>query len=551
MTICRPQGGVAPKRHVQLNLLLQFLWPPRRCPPTSSYCSLAFVPIITGLREYAETLEAGAVPKPHSLKRRGGDGGAGGQWVADVFPLGLESLLFGGFRGEVWIEPGEEPTQGALYRAGGASGAAAQGGVGVVLGAGNQTPVVALDILHVLVAQNMVVACKMNPVNEYAGPFLRRALAPLAAAGFLEFLYGGAAVGAALCAHPAAAAVHLTGSAATHDAIVWQGRPKEAEPPLATPCSAELGCVTPYIIVPGPWSDADLEYHADSVATGLTHNAGHNCLKAEVVVTDAEWPLRGKFLEALRRRLAAAPNRVSFYPGSGHRAAAFLKRFPDAEQIGGGTVEGADGALLAKPPPAADGQEGAGGPVDARQLPWLLKTGLAPEEAATRDENWCGVLQEVELRGCGGGAAAFLPAATRFANERCWGTLSCALFVHPATRAAHPGEVDAALGALRYGTICVNVPGNVGFALTKLGWGAYGRGGSPQDIGSGNCKVHNTLLFDHVQKSVVHGPWCFHPFPFWLTSNRNAEEVARLALQFLAAPSLGRATPLAAAALRG
>ena len=33
-----------------------------------------------------------------------------------VFPQGLSGLLFGGFKGEVWIQPGEASSQGALYR---------------------------------------------------------------------------------------------------------------------------------------------------------------------------------------------------------------------------------------------------------------------------------------------------------------------------------------------------------------------------------------------------------------------------------------------------
>lgn len=36
----------------------------------------------------------------------------------------------------------------------------------------------------------------------------------------------GMQVGAFLCNHPDVASVHLTGSAATYDAIVWQGKPK-------------------------------------------------------------------------------------------------------------------------------------------------------------------------------------------------------------------------------------------------------------------------------------------------------------------------------------
>ena len=38
-------------------------------------------------------------------------------------------------------------------------------------------------------------------------------------------------------------------------------------------------------------------------------------MKAELVVTDRSWPLRNKFLDALRRKLAAMPNRIAFYPG--------------------------------------------------------------------------------------------------------------------------------------------------------------------------------------------------------------------------------------------
>lgn len=88
------------------------------------------------------------------------------------------------------------------------------------------------------------------------------------------------------------------------------------DPPCTKHVGAELGCVTPYIITPGPWTDAELAYHADTVASALILNAGHNCLKVELVVTDAAWELRPKFLDALRAKLAACPRRVAYYPTS-------------------------------------------------------------------------------------------------------------------------------------------------------------------------------------------------------------------------------------------
>ena len=50
-------------------------------------------------------------------------------------------------------------------------------------------------------------------------------------------------------------------------------------------------------------------------------------------------------------------------------------------------------------------------------------------QAQTKTENWCGVLQEVALPGTYNDPEAFLDAAVKFANEECWGTLSCSLMV--------------------------------------------------------------------------------------------------------------------------
>lgn len=83
--------------------------------------------------------------------------------------------MFGGFRGEVWIQPGKPASQAAAYRRQ-ASVAGASGAVGLVLGAGNHAAVVALDILHKLVIDDCVVIAKMNPVNEALGPCIKYGL---------------------------------------------------------------------------------------------------------------------------------------------------------------------------------------------------------------------------------------------------------------------------------------------------------------------------------------------------------------------------------------
>lgn len=509
---------------------------------------LSFVPIVSGLREYAETLESPDVaPQPHRLYRNPNTG----RWVADVFPDGLESLLFGGFKGELWLNDDAgagagagskfKPSQAKIYQNPSTSSQPPPS-VGLVLGAGNQTPVAALDILHVLITENKVVVCKMNPVLEYMGPYLREAFQPLVDKGFLEFVYGGAKEGAALCNHQLVSSVHLTGSAATYDAIVWNGQPKVGAPPFSKPVGAELGCVTPYIIVPGDWSESDIEYHAETVATGLTQNAGHNCLKAELVVTDRSWPQRTAFLDALRRKLAQNPNRVSYYPGSKKKVAAFKKKFPDAEEIWSSVENSVDEQSTEATSTKC--------PMETASFPWILQTGLTPENASLQDENWCGVLQEVGL-GSENNVERFLEEAVKFANEKCWGTLSCVVIAHPKTQKKYASAFEGAVEGLKYGSICINVPGTMGFAITKLGWGGYPGMSTAEDVGSGNCMVHNTLMYDNLEKSVLRGPWRFHPKPFWLTSHRNAEKVSKLSLNFMANPSLLGILPMAGQALLG
>ena len=489
-------------------------------------------------------------------------------------------------RGEVWLRPGRPATQAAGLAAGGPGrGGAGGGAVALVLGAGNKLPAVVLDVLHKLVVDGDVVALKMNPVNDYLGPYIALALEPLVSAGFLAFLYGGGGVGAAAAEDPRVTSVHLTGSARTFDALVWKGEAKRKlaggaksearggsdaegaaaaaaalweETPLGKPVTGELGCVTPVIVLPPApgalFSAADLRYWADELVAGIVNNAAHNCLATELILTDAEWPQRGEFLEHLRKRLDEEPRRVAYYPGSADR----MRSFVEGGGGGGGgraspssssgpststttTTTTTETVELGRPQPVS---ETPNGPV----LPWTLRTGVSPEAAATRDENWCGAVQEVAFRGCGGDPAAFAAAAVAFANERCSGSLSCVLVAHPSIDAA---VVDRAVARLRYGSVCVNVSNLLAFCVPALTWGAWLPGGTPDDIGTGNVAVHNAYLLDHVQKSVLRAPWRFRPAHLWSSGHRNLEGACEASCDFFSGPGVVGLLRVAAAALRG
>jgi hypothetical protein len=66
-----------------------------------------------------------------------------------------------------------------------------------------------------------------------------------------------------------------------------------------------------------------------------------------------------------------------------------------------------------------------------------------------------------------------------------------------------------------------------GFITPTLTWGAY-PGGTIADVGSGIGIVHNALLLDDVERSVLRGP--FRPLPRWIPGSLSPSNRGRLTI---------------------
>ncbi len=483
------------------------------------------VAVVRNLRLLVEALRAGGQPRPVHTEVR-----ADGRTVCQIFPTDrYDKLVLAGVRCDVWIEPGQHASQGAIYR----GEHAHDGRVCLVLGAGNVSSIGPMDVLYKLFVENEVVLFKANPVNEACGPLFEEAFAPLVQAGVLRVVYGGAQVGALCSDHTLVDSLHVTGSQATYDRIVWgapeqQARNKaEGARQNTRPFSAELGCVTPVLIVPGPWSEAELTYQARHVAAMVTQNASYNCNAAKVVVLASGWSQRDAFLSKLHDALAKARSRAAYYPGSQARYDAFLREYPNAKALGSATTEAGEATVPWTALPDVPARDG---------------------EYALGNEAFCGVVAEVSLD-CADDAAAFLPLAVTFANEQCAGTLSCALLVHPKTERAHGRALEKAITDLRYGGVAINCWPAFLYGLVCATWGAY-PGHRPEDIQSGAGVVHNTFLFDHPEKSVVRAPFVMNPVPPYFSDHRTLRELGARLFAFERAPSFGKFVKLAWAGMR-
>jgi hypothetical protein len=459
-----------------------------------------------------------------------GDGGV----VAGVFPVSVwDRLFYAGVSAEVWMQPGVtaaglRDTQALAYRGDGSPSK-----VALVLGAGNVSSIGPRDALYKLFVENHVVLYKAHPVNDYLGPLMERAFRRLVDRDVLRIVYGGAAEGAYLCQHPGVEAIHITGSDKTYEAIVFGTGPEgerrraEGRPALTKPVSAELGNVSPVIVVPGPWSAADIRYHAVNLTSMLTNNAGFNCNATRVIIQHAGWPQRSAVLDAIRGLLAKVPARRAYYPGSAGRDAEFRGAHPEAERFGDGSASGA--------------------------LPWTLIAGLDPnrsDDLCYHTEAFCGLFAETALEAAG--VVDYVERAVRFCNETLWGTLNATILVHPKSL-ADPGVRDAverAIAGLRYGSVSVNHWAAISYVLCTTTWGAW-PGHAPGDIQSGTGVVHNTLMFSRPEKSVVRAPFRVWPLPPWFVTNRVAHRLLPKLARFEARPSTAKAVGVFATAVRG
>jgi acyl-CoA reductase-like NAD-dependent aldehyde dehydrogenase len=456
----------------------------------------------------------------------------GGRVVVPVVPrTGLDRAVLAKQRGDVWMQPGVsieevESGQAAAYR-----DPDGHRGVSLVLGAGNVGSLGPLDVLHKLFVDGKVAVLKANPVNDYLVEHWERALRGLLEAGALRIVRGGPAAGAHLVGHSLVDEVHVTGSDKTYDAIVFGpgdegARRKAAGVRLVTkPVTAELGNVSPIVIVPGAWSAKDLSYQAANVASMLVNNAGFNCLTPRVLVTWKHWPQRETFLNELECVLSAIPTRAAYYPGAQERHGRFLAAHPDAQQIG---------AVL-------DGR-----------LPWTLIRGVDPtrrDDVAFNVEAFCGLMAEAPINTVT--PDQFVDAAVELCNDVLWGTLSATVLAHP-DQLRDPlvgGRIEAAVGALRYGSIGLNLWHAYSYAFGTTTWGAY-PGHTATDIQSGTGVVGNALMFDRPQKSVVTGPFRASPEPPTFATSKSAARVLRKYVAFQLDPRASRVPGLVAAALR-
>jgi hypothetical protein len=490
-------------------------------------------PLVTArnLRLLATSLDQiaanGRPPLGRSTKRR-----ADGRLEVEIFPAGgFDSALYRGLSCTELLAPGIDETQARDRQASFYHKKDPEGAVSLILGAGNVSSIPPTDALYKMFVDGSVCVIKMNPVNEWAGPFIEQAFAPLVQRGFMRVVYGGGDVGEYLITHAGIDDIHITGSNRTHDRIVWgppgpeqERRRRANDPLLKKTITSELGNVSPVVVVPGKYTEDELRFQARNLTTMIANNASFNCNAAKMLVLSRGWPQRGRFLELLGESLAKVPPRKAYYPGAHDRYAELVGTRPGVKKFG---------------QPAAD------------ELAWALIPDVdasATNEPLFQIEPFCGILSQTDLAETD--PAAFLAAATKFCNEKLWGTLNATIVIDPRTEAEAASALDRAILELRYGTVAINHWPGLVFGSGSAAWGGH-PSATLQDVQSGIGWVHNTFMLEGIEKSIFRGPITMSPKPAWFYDNAMMRVLGSKMVDFESAPSALKLPGLAIAALRG
>lgn len=463
----------------------------------------------------------------------------GDRIAIEILPHNVwDHLLLSGVSAEIWMQPGvtRQNLRDHAAIAYSQDGAKHDGKVALVLGAGNITSIGPLDCFDKLFRENQVTLLKLNPIAAGLEHALKRALAPLIGAGFIEVVTGDGQDGDYLCNHPLVSEIHITGAGATHDLIVWgsgeagaanrrTGRPRNARR-----ITSELGAVCPTIVVPGPWSEADLKFQAENIVTQKLHNSGHNCVACQVLILPETWSRSDKLMKEIAR-IAEANRRETYYPGTEQRLAEFRETQGSASDVARG--EHAPLVIADHSDEIADTTEVFGPAMSVRRI------------ADTE------------------GAEAYLVAAIAWANRSLYGTLGANIVIHPRTIAAIGADrFDEILATLEYGTIAINCWTGVAFLQANAPWGAC-PGHTLDDVQSGIGTVHNALLLENTERTVIKAPWrpfprgLLHghfsllPRPPWFVTNATQATLGRLLVKFQHRPAWSKLPRIFWHALKG
>ena len=338
-------------------------------------------------------------------------------------------------------------------------------------------------------------------MNDYLNPVFQKVFHEFIERGFISVVNGDIPTSKYLSEHRSIDSIHLTGSNYTYENIVYGRILNDKERKLSflsksnkKPIFTELGNVTPIIIHPGKWTNAEIKFQARKIVTAKLNNSGFNCIAAQVVVLPKGWRSNDKLKKYIKYYLKKIGDTTSYYPGA-DESLKILQKNKYYEQVN----------------------------EQVCSTPFMVSN-LDTDEKFEEQEVWNSTLyfKEIEYTDY----ESFTNNSVDYVNNELWGNLGATVLIKDSKKKRNHEVVENYKQNLKYGTIAINEWAAIAFIIPTLPWGGY-PGNKDNDIQSGQGFVHNSYFFESPLKGIVETNFRFSRFidPPWFVNNKKAHRL--------------------------
>ena len=350
-----------------------------------------------------------------------------------------------------------------------------EGTVSVVLGAGNANFLSIIDVFERVFTHSECVMLKHHPLRPFLYKPYECILEPLISDNIVRMVYN-MENNQKLIQNPYVGHIHFTGSEGTYKAI---------SDSTCIDITGELGCATPWIILPGKWTKKEMNNAVIQIVNAKIANGGAYCMSPQVILLCDNWAQKNDFYFSLSEKIREKKPGGCYYPGAIRRKNLIQKRY-----------EKYLSAYSISYPSQSKGFK-------QDDMVLFINLGILNgtnkyDDYILRNEAFCPVLA------CGfiecGDIQDYVKKVCEFVNSnKLCGSLSCTVLTPKSLESKY---VDECKRELNYGTIAINMWSIFGYGAALSGgtWGAH-----YSDRRSGRGRNGNMFRIKNVTKTIISG----------------------------------------------
>lgn len=353
-----------------------------------------------------------------------------------------------------------------------------KGTVCLILGAGNQNFLTLIDIFQRVFIFNECVLVKHHPLRQFLYEPYNFILKPLIDENIVFLINDyGVEFSKKIIKNPFINHIHFTGSENTFKSIQ---KTLNNENKVCN-VTAELGCVTPWIIFPGKFSLKEIKNVAKQLVYAKKSNGGSNCITPQVLILPEKWDQKKLLLDNIIKEINIQQTVPCYYPNSIENKNKIMTNYKKED------IDFIYSLNKLKN-------------VNKNDEIVIINYGLIRDKTKnsiclkTEVFGPLLVIANIENNNINDYVDNIISTLN---SEEIYGSLSCSLFCPNDM----PNElIDKCIHKIEYGTIAINIWSLFGYTASTLGgtWGGYYK-----NLQSGRGRIGNLSNNKYVSKTVI------------------------------------------------